>query len=51
MGKWSTTLYGFVESDYIWDSTRAFNDLAGGAQVPRGKHAGRRERARAVQHP
>jgi hypothetical protein len=35
MGKWSTTLYGFVESDYIWDSTRAFNDLAGGSQVPR----------------
>jgi hypothetical protein len=36
MGKWSTTLYGFVESDYIWDSTRAFNDLAGYAQVPLG---------------
>jgi hypothetical protein len=35
MGKWSTTLYGFVESDYIWDSTRAFNDLAGAALVPR----------------
>jgi hypothetical protein len=35
MGKWSTTLYGFIESDYIWDSTRAFNDSAGGAQVPR----------------
>ena len=36
LGKWSTTLYGFVESDYIWDSTRSFNDLAGAAQVPRG---------------
>jgi hypothetical protein len=35
MGKWSTTLYGFAEADYIWDSTRAFNDLAGGALVPR----------------
>jgi hypothetical protein len=40
MGKWSTTLYGFVESDYIWDSTRAFNDLAGGSQVPRGNTQG-----------
>jgi hypothetical protein len=36
MGKWATTLYGFVESDYIADSTRAFNESAGGAQVPRG---------------
>jgi hypothetical protein len=36
MGKWATTLYGFVESDYIWDTTQAFNDLAGAAQVPRG---------------
>jgi hypothetical protein len=35
MGKWSTTLYGFAEADYIWDSTRAFNDLAGAAQIPR----------------
>lgn len=35
MGKWATTLYGFVESDYIWDSTRSFNDLAGNAQVAR----------------
>jgi hypothetical protein len=41
LGKWSTTLYGFVESDYIWDSTRAFNDLAGASQVPRaGTNAG-----------
>jgi hypothetical protein len=36
LGKWSTTMYGFAESDYIWDSTRAFNDLAGSALVPRG---------------
>jgi hypothetical protein len=35
MGKWSTTLYGFVEADYIYDTTRAFNDLAGSALVPR----------------
>ena len=36
MGKWATTLYGFVEADNIWDSTRAFNDAAGAAQIPRG---------------
>jgi hypothetical protein len=41
VGKWSTTLYGFAESDYIWDSTRSFNDLAGAAAVGRsGTQAG-----------
>ncbi|MGH7269983.1 MAG: hypothetical protein ACREJ3_06090 [Polyangiaceae bacterium] len=35
LGKWSTTLYGFVESDSIWDSTRSFNDLAGAASIAR----------------
>jgi hypothetical protein len=36
VGKWSTTMYGFVESDYIWDSTQSFNDLAGNASVAKG---------------
>jgi hypothetical protein len=35
VGKWATTLYGFVEADAIWDSTRSFNDAAGSAQVAR----------------
>jgi hypothetical protein len=35
VGKWATTLYGFVEADSIWDSTRSFNDLAGSGQVAR----------------
>jgi hypothetical protein len=35
LGKWSTTLYGFIESDTILDTTRSFNDLAGNAQVAR----------------
>ncbi len=35
LGKWSTTLYGFVEADSIWDSTESFNDLAGNTQVAR----------------
>jgi hypothetical protein len=33
IGKWATTLYGFVEADTIWDSTRSFNDLAGNQTV------------------
>jgi hypothetical protein len=35
VGKWSTTLYGFAEADFIHDSTESFNDLAGNAQVQR----------------
>lgn len=35
MGKWATTLYGFAEADYIYDTTRSFNDLAGAALVAR----------------
>jgi hypothetical protein len=35
VGKWSTTIYGFVEADSIYDSTESFNDLAGSALVLR----------------
>ena len=35
MGKWATTLYGFVEADSISDSTQSFTDLAGGGLVAR----------------
>ncbi len=35
IGRWSTTLYGFVEGDFIHDSTQSFNDSAGNAQVAR----------------
>ncbi len=35
LGKWSTTRYGFVEADSIYDSTRSFNDAAGNALVAR----------------
>ncbi|HSY20781.1 MAG TPA: hypothetical protein VK841_01625 [Polyangiaceae bacterium] len=31
--KWATTLYGFVEADSIYDSTRSFNDNAGVAII------------------
>jgi hypothetical protein len=35
LGKWATTLYGFVEADSIFDTTQSLNDLAGNAQVAR----------------
>ena len=39
LGKWSTTMYGFVESDSIWDTTRSFNDGAGNGLVARSHSA------------
>ena len=33
MGKFATTLYGFVEADFIHDSTRGFIDLVGNTPV------------------
>jgi hypothetical protein len=35
LGKWATTLYGFLEGDTIYDSTQSFTDAAGNAQVQR----------------
>jgi hypothetical protein len=35
VGKWATTLYGFVEADSIYDSTRSLNDLAGNSLIAR----------------
>ncbi|HXT98635.1 MAG TPA: hypothetical protein VN853_20215 [Polyangia bacterium] len=31
--KWSVTFYGFVEADYIFDTTRSYNDYIGPALV------------------
>jgi hypothetical protein len=45
LGKWSTTMYGFVEADTIWDTTESFNDSAGNAQVAKGStYAGQNAR-------
>jgi hypothetical protein len=33
--KWSVTFYGFVEADFISDSTRSYNDAIGSALVAR----------------
>jgi len=35
LGKWVTTVYGFLEGDSIYDSTQSFTDAAGGTQVLR----------------
>jgi hypothetical protein len=35
LGKWATTLYGFLEGDTIYDTTQSFTDAAGNAQVVR----------------
>ena len=43
-GKWAATLYGFVQLDYIRDSTQSYNDIAGNGQVAR-------EGGYAAEHP
>lgn len=35
IGKWSATLYGFAEADYMFDTTQSFADLAGAGLVAR----------------
>ncbi len=40
LGKWATTLYGFVDVDSIWDSTRSLNDLEGTTPIVRPLSAG-----------
>ncbi len=45
MGKWATTIYGFVEEDNIYDTTQSLNDSAGSAQIARaGTYAGDNDR-------
>jgi hypothetical protein len=45
MGKWATTMYGFVEDDNIYDTTRSLNDLSGNSQIARaGTLAGKSSR-------
>jgi hypothetical protein len=35
VGKWSTTLYGFAEGDYIYDTTQSYADIPGEGLVAR----------------
>lgn len=45
MGKWATTLYGFLEEDNIYDTTQSLNDLSGNAPISRaGTYAGDNDR-------
>ena len=45
LGKWATTLYGFVEGDTIYDTTQGLNEIAGNTQIPKhGSIAGDKDR-------
>jgi hypothetical protein len=45
VGKFATTLYGFVEADGIYDSTQTYNETPGNAQIARaGTYAGDHDR-------
>jgi hypothetical protein len=45
MGKWATTLYGFVEADTIYDTTQSLSDASGMALIARpGTYAGDNDR-------
>jgi len=35
--KWNASMYGFIEADYIYDSTQSFNEIAGNGNVARGQ--------------
>jgi hypothetical protein len=35
LGKWATTLYGFIEDDNIYDSTESLLDIGGNSQIAR----------------
>lgn len=35
VGRWATTLYGFLKADALYDTTQSFGDLAGGGLVER----------------
>lgn len=35
LGKWATTLFGFIQGDIIWNSTQSFNDFGSNFQIAR----------------
>ncbi|GAC1351025.1 MAG: hypothetical protein NVSMB1_00130 [Polyangiales bacterium] len=46
MGRWATTLYGFVEGDAIYDSTQSLNEIAGNSPIAKsGTFGGDHDRA------
>lgn len=49
LGKWATTLYGFVQADVMWHSTQSFADYGSNFQVARpGTFAGEHSRVQAT---
>ena len=45
LGKWATTLYGFADADYIYDSTQSMSDIPGAPLIARSTtYAGRNSR-------
>ena len=45
IGKWATTLYGFVEADQIYDSTQSLGEVPGNSQIARaGTYGGDHDR-------
>jgi hypothetical protein len=45
VGKWATTLYGFVEGDMIYDETQSLNEIAGNTAIAKpGTFAGDHDR-------
>jgi len=42
--KWNATMYGFIEADYIFDSTQSFNDLAGNTIIQADGYAAKNHR-------
>ena len=42
--KWNTTMYGFIEGDFIYDSTQSFADLAGNGVVAADGYAAKNHR-------
>jgi hypothetical protein len=45
IGKWATTIYGFVEADQIYDSTQSLGESSGNAQIARaGTYGGDNDR-------
>ncbi len=42
--KWNATMYGFVEADFIYDSTQSFQDLAGNGIIAADGYAAKNHR-------
>ena len=46
--RWGATLYGFVEADFVYDSTQSFGDVAGNAIIAADGYAAQNHRLRSA---